>query len=181
MIGHNISMINVQAGAALHRLKKDPAQAEEALGAIKAGSRETLRELRATLGVLRRVDEAAPTAPAPGLARVDELVASAKLAGRTVRIARTGVERPLPAPVDLAAYRIMQESLTNAARHSGAGRVSVRLSYEDEELAILMDALVIRCLIVPALMQLMGKWAWWLPAPLARRLPRVALERPADS
>ncbi|MCX5254316.1 histidine kinase [Streptomyces canus] len=139
VIGHNISMINVQAGAALHRLKKDPAQAEEALGAIKAGSRETLRELRATLGVLRRVDEEAPTAPAPGLARADELVASAKLAGLTVRIVRTGVERPLPAPVDLTAYRIVQESLTNAARHSGAGRVSVRLSYEDEELALAVE------------------------------------------
>ncbi|MDI5905157.1 MULTISPECIES: histidine kinase dimerization/phosphoacceptor domain-containing protein [Streptomyces] len=109
VIGHNISMINVQAGAALHRLKKDPAQAEEALGAIKAGSRETLRELRATLGVLRRVDEAAPTAPAPGLARVDELVASAKLAGLTVLIVRTGVERPLPAPLARRLPRVALE------------------------------------------------------------------------
>lgn len=139
VIGHNISMINVQAGAALHRLKKDPAQAEEALGAIKAGSRETLRELRATLGVLRRVDEEAPTAPAPGLARVDELAASAKPAGLTVRIVRTGVERSLPAPVDLAAYRIVQESLTNAAKHSGAGRVSIRLSYGDKELTLAVE------------------------------------------
>ena len=70
---------------------------------------------------------------------MDELVASAKVAGLTVRIVRTGVERPLPAPVDLAAYRIVQESLTNAARHSGAGRVSVRLSYEDEELALAVE------------------------------------------
>lgn len=99
VIGHNISMINVQASAALYRLKKDPAQAEEALGAIKAGSREALRELRATLGVLRRVDEEAPTAPAPGLARAEELVASAKLAGLDVRIERTGAERSLPAPL----------------------------------------------------------------------------------
>lgn len=98
MIGHNISMINVQAGAALHRLTKDPAQAGEALGAIKASSREPLRELRATLGVLRQVDEEAPTAPAPGLARADGLVAAAKLAGLPVRIERTGAERSLPAP-----------------------------------------------------------------------------------
>ncbi|MFJ8631909.1 sensor histidine kinase [Streptomyces sp. NPDC093568] len=139
VIGHNVSMINVQAGAALHRLNKDPAQAEEALGAIKAGSRETLRELRATLGVLRRVDEEAPTAPAPGLARVEELAASAKPAGLTVRIERTGAERPLPAPVDLAAYRIVQESLTNAAKHGGAGRVSVRLHFGDEELALSVE------------------------------------------
>jgi signal transduction histidine kinase len=81
VIGHNISLINVQAGAALHRAKKDPEQAVEALGAIKAASRETLRELRATLGVLRQVDEDAPTAPAPGLARRAELVAYAELAG----------------------------------------------------------------------------------------------------
>ncbi|WP_327366654.1 sensor histidine kinase [Streptomyces sp. NBC_01217] len=139
VIGHNISMINVQASAALHRLKKDPAQAEEALGAIKAGSRDALRELRATLGVLRRVDEEAPTAPAPGLARADELVASAKPAGLAVRIERTGAERPLPAPVDLAAYRIVQESLTNAAKHSGAGRVTIRLVYGDRELTLTVE------------------------------------------
>ncbi|MEU4096328.1 sensor histidine kinase [Streptomyces sp. NPDC026673] len=139
VVGHTISLINVQAGAALHRLKKDPAQAEAALGAIKSSSRETLRELRATLGVLRQVDEEAPTAPAPGLARANELVASAKLAGLPVRIDRTGPERPLPAPVDLAAYRIVQESLTNAARHSGAGRVTVRLAYTDGELALAVE------------------------------------------
>jgi signal transduction histidine kinase len=140
VIGHNISMINVQAGAALHRLRKGgPAQAEDALGAIKAGSRETLRELRATLGVLRQADEEAPTAPAPGLARADELVASAKLAGLPVRIERTGAERSLPAPVDLAAYRIVQESLTNAARHSEAGRVTIRLAYGDGELTLAVE------------------------------------------
>ncbi|WSF41402.1 histidine kinase [Streptomyces sp. NBC_01356] len=139
VIGHNISMINVQAAAALHRLKKDPAQAEEALGAIKAGSREALRELRATLGVLRRVDEEAPTAPAPGLARVDELVASAKLTGLTVRIERTGAERTLPAPADLAAYRIVQESLTNVAKHSGAGQVTIRIAYGEGELALSVE------------------------------------------
>ncbi|WP_367318475.1 sensor histidine kinase [Streptomyces sp. HUAS ZL42] len=139
VVGHNISMINVQAGAALHRLKKDPAQAEEALGAIKAGSRETLRELRATLGVLRQVDEQAPTAPAPGLARAEELAVSAGLSGLRVRIERTGAERSLSAPVDLAAYRIVQESLTNAARHSGGGEVTVRLVYGDEGLALAIE------------------------------------------
>lgn len=139
VIGHNISMINVQSGAALHRLKKDPAQAEAALSAIKAGSRETLQELRATLDVLRRVDEDAPRAPAPGLARVDALVASAELAGLAVRIERTGGERALPAPVDLAAYRIMQESLTNAARHSGAEHVAIRIAYGDRDLTVAVE------------------------------------------
>jgi signal transduction histidine kinase len=140
VIGHNISMINVQAGAALHRLKRGvPAQAEDALGAIKSSSREALRELRATLGVLRQVDEDAPTAPAPGLARADELVASAKRAGLPVRIERAGSERSLPAPVDLAAYRIVQESLTNAAKHSEAGRVTIRLAYGDGELTLTVE------------------------------------------
>ncbi|MFI1488805.1 sensor histidine kinase [Streptomyces sp. NPDC020747] len=139
VIGHNISMINVQSGAALHRLKKDPAQAEAALSAIKVGSRETLQELRATLDVLRRVDEDAPRAPVPGLARADALVASAKLAGLAVRIERTGGERALPAPVDLAAYRIVQESLTNAARHSGAGRVTIRIAYGDRDLTVTVE------------------------------------------
>ncbi|WP_308402601.1 sensor histidine kinase [Streptomyces sp. AC550_RSS872] len=139
VIGHNISMINVQSGAALHRLKKDPVQAEAALSAIKAGSRETLQELRATLDLLRRVDEDAPRAPAPGLARADALVASAELAGLTVRIERTGAERALPAQVDLAAYRIVQESLTNAARHSGAGHVTIRIAYGDRELTVAVE------------------------------------------
>jgi signal transduction histidine kinase len=140
VIGHNISMINVQAGAARHRLKKDPApQAEAALSAIEVGSREVLRELRATLDVLRRVDEDAPRAPVPGLGRADELVASAKLAGLAVRIERTGAERSLPAPVDLAAYRIVQESLTNAARHSRAGGVTIRIAYGDRELTLAVE------------------------------------------
>lgn len=86
--------------------------------------------------MLRRVDEQAPTAPAPGLARAAELVASAQLAGLPVRIERTGAERSLSAPVDLAAYRIVQESLTNAAKHSGAGQVTIRLAYGDRELAL---------------------------------------------
>ncbi|WP_230423639.1 sensor histidine kinase [Streptomyces radicis] len=139
VIGHSVSMINVQAGAALHRLEKEPDLAEAALGAIKTSSREILRELRATLEVLRRVDEDAPTAPAPGLARADELVASAKLAGLPVAIERSGPERALPAPVDLAAYRIVQESLTNAARHGRAGRVTVRLAYGDRELRVAVE------------------------------------------
>ncbi|MFC8348239.1 sensor histidine kinase [Streptomyces sp. NPDC057280] len=139
VIGHNMSMIHVQAAAALHRLKKDPAQAEDALAAIKQGSKEGLRELRATLGVLRQVAEEAedaPTAPPPGLSRIDELVASAARAGLDVRIEPSGSGTPLPAAVDLAAYRIVQESLTNAVRHSGARRVVVRIGRGQRELTL---------------------------------------------
>ncbi|MEU9357145.1 sensor histidine kinase [Streptomyces sp. NPDC048301] len=136
VIGHNMSMIHVQASSALHRLHKDPAQAQEALTAIKQGSKEGLRELRATLGVLRQVDEVAPTGPSPGLARIGELVTSAAGAGLDVKVERSGSHAPLPASVDLAAYRIVQESLTNAVKHSGARHVVVRIHHGDRELTI---------------------------------------------
>lgn len=129
VVGHHISLINVQSAAALRRLHKNPAKgaqsAQEALGAIKDASREALRELRATLGVLRQVDETAPTAPAPGLDRLGELVASARLAGLDVRVRFSGEQGRLPAEVDLAAYRIIQESLTNVNRHTHATAVTV--------------------------------------------------------
>ncbi|GGN51343.1 two-component sensor histidine kinase [Streptomyces albiflavescens] len=139
VIGHNMSMIHVQASSALHRIQKDPGQAQEALAAIKQGSKEGLQELRATLGVLRQVDEQAPTAPSPGLSRVDELVSSAARAGLDVRIQQTGAPFTLPAAVDFAAYRIVQESLTNAVKHSGAEHVVVRIHHGDRELALSVE------------------------------------------
>ncbi|MGW9131947.1 sensor histidine kinase [Streptomyces sp. NPDC055681] len=136
VIGHNMSMIHVQASSALHRLHKDPTQAQEALTAIKQGSKEGLQELRATLGILRQVDEEAPTAPSPGLSRIDELVSSAARAGLDVRIEQTGTHSPLPASVDLAAYRIIQESLTNAVKHSEARHIDVQIHHGDRELTL---------------------------------------------
>ncbi|MFI1852992.1 sensor histidine kinase [Streptomyces sp. NPDC020480] len=136
VVGHHISLISVQSAAALHRIEKDPAQAETALAAIKSSSREALRELRATLGVLRQVDEEAPTAPPPGLARIGELVASARSAGFDVRTHTTGEPEPLPTEVELAAYRIVQESLTNVTRHSRATAVTVHVSHAPREVRI---------------------------------------------
>ncbi|MEU6378833.1 sensor histidine kinase [Streptomyces sp. NPDC046909] len=136
VIGHNMSMIHVQASSALHRLPKDPGLAEEALTAIKQGSKEGLRELRATLGVLRQVDEAAPTTPSPGLSGIDDLVTSAARAGVDVRVERSGSLSAPPAAVDLAAYRIVQESLTNAVRHSGARHVVVRIHHGEREVTL---------------------------------------------
>lgn len=129
VVGHHLSLINVQSAAALRRLHKNPAKgarsAEEALGAIKDTSRDALRELRATLGVLRQVDETAPIAPTAGLDRLGELVASARLAGLDVRVRFSGEREQLPTEVDLAAYRIIQESLTNVNRHTHATAVTV--------------------------------------------------------
>ncbi|MBE1536327.1 sensor histidine kinase [Actinomadura algeriensis] len=150
VLAHQISLINVQAGAALHR-RDDPERAYAALEAIKAASKETLRELRGVLGVLRQVDEAgddpggtggaaggSPVAPVPSLARVGELLEQTAAAGVAVRragdLAAAGAGpagegglAALPAPVGLAGYRIVQEALTNAVRHSGAGEVTVEI------------------------------------------------------
>ncbi|PWS47376.1 two-component sensor histidine kinase [Streptomyces sp. ZEA17I] len=136
VVGHSMSMINIQASAALRRLEKDPAKAAEALTVIKAGSQEGLRELRRTLGVLRHTQEEAPTAPAAGLSRLDELITSATLTEMTVSVERTGTEGPLPPTIDLAAFRIIQESLTNAARHSRARHVRVRVHHGQDLLTL---------------------------------------------
>lgn len=136
MVGHHMSLINVQASAALHRIRKDPTQAEEALGAIKKSSQEALRELRATLGALRRTGEDAPTAPAPGLARLDELIRAAEQAGLRVRTRIDQNAEALPPEVDLAAYRIVQESLTNVARHARARTVTIGLDHEPDAVTV---------------------------------------------
>jgi signal transduction histidine kinase len=128
VLAHKISLINVQAGAALHR--RDPEQAYAALGAIKDASKETLRELRTTLGVLRQVDEAQPLAPAPSLDHLDDLVAHTENAGLTVDLTISGDRVPLPSPVDLTAYRIVQEALTNAVRHAGPATATVLVRYD---------------------------------------------------
>ncbi|WP_067481487.1 sensor histidine kinase [Actinomadura hibisca] len=128
VLGHHISLINVQAAAALHGLHRDPSAAESALTAIKGASKETLRELRATLGVLRQVDEEDP-APAAGLARLGDLASGAIAAGLAVRVEQDGAAPPsgLSADADLAAYRVVQESLTNITRHSDAATALVRV------------------------------------------------------
>jgi signal transduction histidine kinase len=137
VLAHNISMINVQAGVALHLMDERPEQARTALSAIKDASKEALTEVRSVLGVLRQVDESAPRSPVAGLARLDDLVSRARVAGITVRTRTTGEPRPLPAGVDLAAFRIIQEALTNVTRHAGPGvTASVRLAYGDGELVI---------------------------------------------
>lgn len=113
LVSHSISVINVQAGVAAHVIEERPEQARAALLAIKAVSKEALRELRAILEVLRQVDEDEPRTPAPGLAQLDVLVETTRRAGLPVRLSVHGEARPLPPAVDLAAYRIAQEGLTN--------------------------------------------------------------------
>ncbi|MFF7245707.1 sensor histidine kinase [Embleya sp. NPDC008237] len=139
VLGHHLSLINVQSGAALHGFARAPDRAEQALDAIKRTSRDALRELRETLGVLRQVDEEAPTAPAPSLAALDELVAHLGRAGVQVRLELPHGMRPLPPAVDLAAYRIVQEALTNVTRHSGAASAVVRIEFEERRVRVRID------------------------------------------
>jgi signal transduction histidine kinase len=139
VLAHGISLINVQSGVALHLLDERPEQARTALEIIHEASADALGELRSVLGVLRRVDEEAPRRPAAGLERLGDLVASAAAAGVEVDTRTDGTARPLATPVDLAAYRIVQESLTNVARHAGGGRATVSLHYGPKALAIAVD------------------------------------------
>jgi signal transduction histidine kinase len=136
-LGHDLSLINVQASAALRRVDKgDTAPQRDALAAVKEASGRALKELRRTLGVLRQVDEPAPLTPPAGLAALPDLLDGARAAGLAVRGSVTGAVRELPPPVDLAAYRIVQEALTNVARHAAASRVDVTVAYTDREVEV---------------------------------------------
>src|SRR5579875_2906810 len=134
VVAHTMATINVQAGVAAHVLHDRPDAAAEAVQAIRASSKEGLRELRAILDVLRRADEAEPTQPVPGIAQLGALIDGTRRAGLETTLSVTGRQRPLPAAVDLAAYRIIQESLTNVIKHAGPATAAVALSYHDSEL-----------------------------------------------
>jgi signal transduction histidine kinase len=129
VLAHNISLIHVQASTALHLIDANPEQARTALATIKTASKEVLGEMRSVLNVLR---EGAPRSPTAGLDRLDELV---ERSGQRVTLERDGA-RPLPPQVERAAYRIVQESLTNAGRHAPGADVRVRLEYGQDELVI---------------------------------------------
>ncbi|MFF5156924.1 sensor histidine kinase [Streptomyces sp. NPDC000348] len=120
VVAHHIALVNVQAGVAAHVMDKRPDQAKEALAHVREASRSALGELRATVGLLRQSgDPEAPTEPAPGLDRLDELAGTFRSAGLRVEVARGDEGTDLPAAVDLAAYRIIQEALTNVQKHAG--------------------------------------------------------------
>jgi signal transduction histidine kinase len=139
VLAHHVSLINVQAGTALHLLDSQPGVARDALTAIKASSKEVLVELRGMLGMLRGVDEQAPRTPTPGLAGLDELVERIRSVGIPVDVRRAGTPRPLAAAVDTAAFRIAQEALTNVHRHSGAANATVSLTFTPDGVTVQVD------------------------------------------
>ncbi|GAA2339250.1 hypothetical protein Scani_18550 [Streptomyces caniferus] len=132
----------LQAGAGTRVIRTQPAESGEALRAIETTSRETLSGLRRTLVSLRQADhgatapEQSPRAPSPGLADVERLAAATADAGVVVDLRRSGEQRALPADIDLSAYRIVQEALTNVVRHADTGRCRVAIDHGDEELSV---------------------------------------------
>jgi signal transduction histidine kinase len=147
VVAHSVSVMVVQAGAARRLVDGDPVQARQALTSIESTGRQALAEMRRLLGVMRHDGEARPEeaadalAPQPGLADLDALVSRARDAGLEVELQVEGAPRPLAAGVDLSAYRIVQEALTNCLKHAGAAKAIVHLCYgrEDLELQVLDD------------------------------------------
>ena len=141
VVAHTLTTINVQAGVAAHLAAREPSRAERALESIEAASHDALDELRAILGVLRKADGAeVPLEPAPGLDDVASLVDQFREAGGDVELEVEG-EQPerIPGAVQLAAFRIVQESLTNATRHAPEAAVSVRVAYENDRLCVAIE------------------------------------------
>lgn len=137
VVAHSMSVMIVQAGAARTVIDRDPAAAQEAISRVEETGRASLAEMRRLIGVLTAEDEtAAPTAPMPGLSDLEPLLDTVRAAGLPVEVVRTGTPHDLPAGADLAAYRVIQESLTNALKHAGRANARVSMDFADDRLTI---------------------------------------------
>jgi signal transduction histidine kinase len=137
VVAHSMSVIAVQSGVGAHVAATQPEEAAKALAAIEATSRTTLNELRRLLGVLREDGEPQGSlAPVPGLAGLDALLAQMNQAGLAVKLRVEGAPPQLPPGIDLSAYRIVQEALTNVLKHAGSARAQVVICHGDREVAI---------------------------------------------
>jgi signal transduction histidine kinase len=135
-VAHSLAGIALRAGVGARLGARDPQQSQEALHGIRRASTDALKELRVTLDLMRSGDEGEPREPAPRLADLDRLVSDAAGNGMQVRVEHRGDPRPLPAAIEVAAYRIVQESLTNVARHSGSSTATVTLVYDTDHFEV---------------------------------------------
>jgi signal transduction histidine kinase len=137
VVAHAMSVIAVQSGVGAHVADSRPEEVGKALAAIEVTSRGALEELRRLLGVLRQDSEVqASLMPVPGLANLDSLLAEVGKAGLAVRVRVEGTPLQLPAGVDLSAYRIVQEALTNVVKHAGPAHAEVTIGYRDQEVTV---------------------------------------------
>jgi signal transduction histidine kinase len=136
VVAHSVSVMVVQIGAAREIMSSEPQTARDTLRSAETTGRQALGELRRMLDILRATDERGALDPQPRLAHVDGLVDQARAAGLPVALTIDGAARPLPPGIDLAAYRIVQEALTNVRKHAGPAHADVRVHYGDHELAL---------------------------------------------
>ncbi|WP_412541301.1 histidine kinase [Longispora sp. K20-0274] len=140
IVSHNVSLMVVQAAAAREVMTTLPEEASAAMGAVETAGRNTMTELRHLLGLLapdaNGDDQPADTEPQPSLARLSSLIDRITFAGLPVEVRIAGEPRPLPPGVDVTAYRIIQEALTNALKHGDGGQVEVTVSYTDRQLRV---------------------------------------------
>jgi signal transduction histidine kinase len=136
VIAHSVAVMTVQAGAAETLLASDPARAAGPVRAVQETGREALTEMKRLVGMLREGDDEIGLAPQPGMAQLDALLAQMREAGLAVDLEVDGTPRPLPAGVELSAYRIVQEALTNAIKHADCGHVRVAIRYTDTDVEL---------------------------------------------
>ena len=139
VVAHHMTMIAIQAEAAPLKVPGVPPAAAEIFAAINRAAREALAETRTVVGLLRSDDEAAERAPAPGLVLLDDLVENARGAGLAVEPKVVGVPRPVSAAVDVSAYRIIQEALSNASRYAPGSRVRLEVHYRPDALSVIVE------------------------------------------
>ena len=136
IVAHSVSVMLVGVRGARDALRASPEVAEETLARVERSGEQSLAELRRILALLREPEQRAESRPQPSLAELDELVASYRAAGLAVRLEVIGEPTPLPSGVELSVYRIVQEALTNALKHSGATSVTVTLAFRDAHLEL---------------------------------------------